>query len=196
MATTRKKPPVPQEFALLYEFANSLDVRRFVEGGAPHMGRDELATAGALEGWMRDHGLLGKGVRLSRGDHKKALELRGALRGFLQRAPSDRRGAADAAHLNSAAASFPLVVEVSQGLGVRLRPRHRGVLSGLGTILADLLHAAEIGKLDRLKMCASDECQWVFYDRSKPAMRRWCSSMLCGNREKTRAYRSRLRTGT
>lgn len=196
MAAAWKIPPVPKEFALLYEFANSLDARRFVEGGAPHVGRDELATIGALEGWMRGHGLLGKGVRLSRSDHEKALELRGALREFLQRAPSDRRGAADAAHLNSVAARFPLVVEVSEGLGLRLQPQHRGVLSGLGTILADLLRAAEIGNLDRLKMCASDECQWVFYDRSKPATRRWCSSKLCGNREKTRAYRSRLRIST
>jgi hypothetical protein len=35
-----------------------------------------------------------------------------------------------------------------------------------------------------------------FYDRSKPGNRRWCSSVLCGNREKTRSYRGsgRLRT--
>jgi predicted RNA-binding Zn ribbon-like protein len=69
-------------------------------------------------------------------------------------------------------------------------------LSGLGRVLVDLHHAAEIGNLDRLKMCASDECQWVFYDRSKPATRRWCSSTICGNREKTRAYRTRRRVGS
>jgi predicted RNA-binding Zn ribbon-like protein len=42
-------------------------------------------------------------------------------------------------------------------------------------------------------MCASDECQRVFFDRSKPASRRWCQSTLCGNRNKTRAYRERQR---
>ena len=33
----------------------------------------------------------------------------------------------------------------------------------------------------------------MFYDRSKPTTRRWCSSLLCGNRQKTRAYRARQR---
>jgi CGNR zinc finger len=55
---------------------------------------------------------------------------------------------------------------------------------------------AQGDRLDRLKMCASDACRWIFYDRSKPGNRRWCSSVLCGNREKTRSYRGsgRLRT--
>jgi predicted RNA-binding Zn ribbon-like protein len=33
----------------------------------------------------------------------------------------------------------------------------------------------------------------VFFDRSKPATRRWCMSTLCGNRMKTRTYRERRR---
>jgi predicted RNA-binding Zn ribbon-like protein len=33
----------------------------------------------------------------------------------------------------------------------------------------------------------------VFFDRSKPATRRWCMSTLCGNRTKTRTYRARQR---
>jgi predicted RNA-binding Zn ribbon-like protein len=59
--------------------------------------------------------------------------------------------------------------------------------------LAELHRLGEVGRLDRLKMCASNECHWVFYDLSKPGNRRWCSSILCGNREKTRNYRSRKR---
>lgn len=42
--------------------------------------------------------------------------------------------------------------------------------------LADLLLLAQTDRIGRLKMCASDECRWVFYDRSKPANRRGCSS--------------------
>jgi hypothetical protein len=34
-------------------------------------------------------------------------------------------------------------------------------------------------RLDRLKMCASEECRWVFYDRSKPGTGRRCASALC-----------------
>jgi hypothetical protein len=36
MSVARRPPPVPEKFALLYEFANSLDLRRFAEGDAPH----------------------------------------------------------------------------------------------------------------------------------------------------------------
>lgn len=196
MAAPRKIPPIPRELALLCEFVNSLDLRQFVQGGVPHVAGDEVASVGALEAWMRGHGLLEIGARLSRGDHEKAMALRGALRGFLRLAPSDRRAGPDTARLNAVAANFPLIVEITEGYGIRLQPQRCGASSGLGRILADLHHAAEIGNLDRLKMCASDECQRVFYDRSKPATRRWCSSALCGNREKTRAYRTRQRVGT
>ena len=43
MAAARKPLLVPQGFALLCEFANSLDLRRFVEG-VPHATGDKLAT--------------------------------------------------------------------------------------------------------------------------------------------------------
>jgi hypothetical protein len=53
---------VPQELALLYEFVNSVDLRRFVEQGAQHATRDELTSAAQFAGWMRARGLLKKGV--------------------------------------------------------------------------------------------------------------------------------------
>jgi predicted RNA-binding Zn ribbon-like protein len=60
-------------------------------------------------------------------------------------------------------------------------------------VVAQLYDGSRDGILDRLKMCASDECRRVFFDRSKPATRRWCMSSLCGNRIKTRNYRARQR---
>jgi predicted RNA-binding Zn ribbon-like protein len=193
MGAARKPPPFPQGFGLLYDFANSLDLRHFVQGGVAHTAGDELATIEQLEKWMRDRALLASRSKLTRGDHRKALELREALRQFLCVAPPHRRGAGGAALLNAAAANFPLTVRVSEAGKLELQPEQHGALSGLGSILADLQLAAENGNLDRLKMCASDECRWVFYDRSKPATRRWCSSALCGNRQKTKTYRTRQR---
>jgi len=78
-----KTSAVPRELSLLYEFANSLDERRFVQGGVPHMARDGFASA-ALLAWMSSRGLLERGARLGRDDHEKATELRGALRDFLR----------------------------------------------------------------------------------------------------------------
>jgi predicted RNA-binding Zn ribbon-like protein len=58
-------------------------------------------------------------------------------------------------------------------------------------VLAEFLALSASGRLGRLKMCSSKECNWIFFDRSKPGNRRWCSSLLCGNRQKTRDYRKR-----
>jgi predicted RNA-binding Zn ribbon-like protein len=43
----------------------------------------------------------------------------------------------------------------------------------------------------RLKACRN--CHWSFYDYSPNRSATWCSMQLCGNRTKTRAYRSRRR---
>jgi predicted RNA-binding Zn ribbon-like protein len=185
---------VPGDIALLYDFVNSLDVRRYVEKGIAHLASDELATTVGLEAWLSARDLLDREMRLDRDDHHGALALREALRSFIQLAPADREGdAAVVAQLNAVAVNFPLTLKVLEGGGIALRPSRLSHISGLGNVLAELQRLSEKERLDRLKMCASEECHWVFFDQSKPANRRWCNSALCGNRQKTRAYRERRR---
>ena len=76
---------------------------------------------------------------------------------------------------------------------VALRPVRGDALAGLSAVVGELHDGSLKGTLDRLKMCAAEECRRVFFDRSKPATRRWCMSTLCGNRTKTRTYRERHR---
>lgn len=184
-----EKYAVPRELALLYDFVNSIDRRSYVEHGAAHAGGDELATAEQFKAWMRARDLSG----LSREDHKQALHLRETLRGFLK-LPADERANASrtVTELNALAAALPLDVAIDRA-AVRLRPHADS--NGLARVLAQLYELAVTGRLARLKMCDSPECEWIFFDRSKPANRRWCSSSRCGNREKTRSYRARLREG-
>jgi predicted RNA-binding Zn ribbon-like protein len=183
---------VPTDLALLYEFVNTLDLRHFIQQGAPHAADDEIATPEQLRAWMRARSLLSRGKDVSAKEYLEAIRLRQALREFLA-APADVRvKRADIAKaLCDAAAAFPLVVQVSSCSEVSLQPAPGA--SGLSRIVAELYRLDVGGRLDRLKMCASDECHWVFYDRSKPGNRRWCSAALCGNREKTRNYRMRRR---
>jgi predicted RNA-binding Zn ribbon-like protein len=189
-----KRYPVPSELTLLFEFVNSLDMRRFVERGAPHATGDGLATVSQFEDWLRARDLLDAGATVKKADHRKALDLRDALRSFLQLETADRAcDAAVAARLNASSAKFPVIVRASGTGKLVLQPAPRPGSSGLGRVLAELHLLSETDRLDRLKMCASEECRWVFYDRSKPGSRRWCSSALCGNRQKTRAYRQRRR---
>ena len=58
------------------------------------------------------------------------------------------------------------------------------------------VHAEHDGTWPRLKICSADTCRYVYYDRSKNGSRRWCSMDVCGNRNKTRAYRDRNRAGS
>jgi predicted RNA-binding Zn ribbon-like protein len=188
-----EKFQVPGDVALLYDFVNSVDLRRYVEQGVVHDPGDELATSAQLQNWLQARGLLKRGVRVPPAEHRKALELREALRNFLAVAPAERSSAV--ASLESSAARFPLQVTASRDRVLDLRPVGGGATSGLGSVLAELVRLSDSGRLERVKTCDSEECRWVFFDRSKPGNRRWCSSDRCGNREKTRAYRSRHRSG-
>ena len=50
-----------------------------------------------------------------------------------------------------------------------------------------LLH----GRLDRLRSCGGDDCEWMFLDQSKNGKRRWCSMATCGNEHKVKQFRKR-----
>jgi hypothetical protein len=62
---------------------------------------------------------------------------------------------------------------------------HAGLLIGL-VELGD--HAA------RLKVCANDQCHWLFLDHSKNRSRQWCGAETCGNRTRVRRFRLRQET--
>jgi predicted RNA-binding Zn ribbon-like protein len=184
------KYSVPQKLALLYEFLNSTDLRTYVEQGEQHVPSDELETLAQLKIWLRERRLLKPRDSIASADHRRALELRNILRRYVQFKPESRAEAADLTEeLNRIADSFALVVKMDQHGGVELQPAP-GV-SGIARVLAEFFSLAEGGHLNRLKMCTSDECRWIFFDRSKPSNRRWCNSLICGNRQKTRDYRNR-----
>jgi predicted RNA-binding Zn ribbon-like protein len=63
------------------------------------------------------------------------------------------------------------------------------VAESLGEVLA--LQAT--GEWSRVKTCARESCRFVFFDASRNRSARWCSMQVCGNREKTAAYRARHR---
>lgn len=187
-----QKYVVPAELALLYDFVNSLDRRRYVENGVPHSGRDEIKTPHMLDAWMRERGLLRRAEHVDAGGHRAALELRKALRDFLLAPPELRPQAHEAARqLIAVSRKFPIVLTVADTGAVELAPAPGS--SDLGSVLVQMIRLAQTERLARLKTCASDECQWIFFDRSKPANRHWCSPSICGNRQKTRAYRERQR---
>jgi predicted RNA-binding Zn ribbon-like protein len=194
MSKESRKFQVPDALANLYDFANTLDVRHFTHFGVEHPESDALGGPKDLADWLRERGLGAKGGHVTPAMFETALRMREALRAYLQCEPSERlRNKSVLGTLNDALAPFPLRVEAHAGRGATLSAAREDALAGLSAIAIELHDATLLGTLDRLKMCASEECRRVFFDRSKPSTRRWCMSTLCGNRMKTRAYRERQR---
>jgi len=48
---------------------------------------------------------------------------------------------------------------------------------------------------DRIRVCAGPGCGWVYVDRSRNGLRRWCQMKTCGTAAKTRRRRRRRQTG-
>lgn len=54
--------------------------------------------------------------------------------------------------------------------------------------IALLLTSNDLGLV---RLCAGQDCGWLFIDRSRSHKRRWCSMRDCGNRAKVRAHYQR-----
>jgi predicted RNA-binding Zn ribbon-like protein len=195
MSKRSRKFKVPDELANLYDFANSLDVRNFTHHGVQHVQSDELKSPREFGAWMSQRGLLVEGGKVTPAMFDAALQLRSGVRAYLQCDPGERHRDKNVLRaLNKTIGLLPLVVEAQADGGRSLRAARGDALAGLSTVVAELYGGSIRGTLDRLKMCAAEECRRVFFDRSKPATRRWCMSTLCGNRTKTRTYRERHRS--
>jgi predicted RNA-binding Zn ribbon-like protein len=195
MSKQSRKFKVPDELANLYDFANTLDARHFTHHGVPHLQGDELTGPRELGAWMAQRGLSWTSAKITPAMLETALRFRAAIRGYLQCEPAERCKNEDAVRsLNAALKLFPLLARTQIDRGMTLGGAREDALAGLSAIAAELYDSSVRGTLGRLKMCAAEECRRVFFDRSKPATRRWCMSTLCGNRMKTRTYRERHRS--
>src|SRR4051812_19444943 len=121
MSKESRKFQVPDELANVYDFANSLDLRKFAHHGVRHEQDDELRSPAALAEWMRQRSLIERGAVASRNQFDQALRLRSAVRDYLKCDSSERqRNQSVIEAVNGAMKPFPLrVAAVSRG-GVRL----------------------------------------------------------------------------
>jgi predicted RNA-binding Zn ribbon-like protein len=62
-------------------------------------------------------------------------------------------------------------------------------------MLGEIVRTAEslltTKELSQVRVCASDDCNWLFLDTSKNHSRRWCDMKSCGNRAKVRKFYER-----
>jgi len=183
------------------DFLNTLDL----ENGFP---LEKLATLDDALGWFVDHGVIhGEGAdraraRVARQPEAAARDLdrvhavRDALREIAE-ATAERRAprASALSTVNRALHARQVIELVPASDGVNVDHRHVGdpIDDALARLADPLVIELTDGYPERIRVCASDTCQWIFYDASHTARRRWCDMSTCGNRAKAARHRARAK---
>ena len=183
----------------------------FINTDAPPDGLDALASFGAYVDWLERVGVLDgeRGTTLQRrallqpaGATAALLEarrMRSALRALAERGPAEDKPRAFAlGELNRVlgrSAGMRRIEQLGDGRFVRSFVTAGDAFAGLLVPLVESATDSLVrGELGRVRRCAGDRCDRVFYDASKNGSRRWCAMGTCGNRAKANRYRRRKRT--
>jgi predicted RNA-binding Zn ribbon-like protein len=121
-------------------------------------------------------------------------ELRSLLRELVEKnSASGAFDSTDIARLNGwlKVPVFPKLVENQNGLALSLQPAQIGWPSEIAAIARSFADSLLDEPKGHLKICANNDCRWIFVDRTKGNVRRWCSDATCGNRDRVRRSRAR-----
>jgi predicted RNA-binding Zn ribbon-like protein len=128
-------------------------------------------------------------------DLTDALALRSAIAGIasaIARGESPAEEHIDIVNLFAATPDIPPVLAGGRRQAGRTGARAGQALSEVAREAIELFTPAA---RDRIRECAAEDCEIVFYDESRSNNRRWCSMQRCGNRAKVRAHRARNASG-
>ncbi|RSO30436.1 hypothetical protein DMH15_25800 [Streptomyces sp. WAC 06725] len=159
---------------------------------------ERLAGPEHLAAWLVGSGVVPGSAQLGAVDRGWVVRFR-MLRELLRRVVHDelcgRAAEADLRLLNAAAtAAVPPARAVRAEDGALVRaftgpPDCAGLLAAVARdAIGMLTDAAERG---RLRQCEGESCTLVYLDTSRGRRRRWCSSEVCGNRERVARHRRR-----
>ena len=124
---------------------------------------------------------------------RAARLLRENIRSLVEKRKAGVRG--DPSLLNSFldhAKSRPLLVwKKPRSLTIELIRQHETPEAALAPIAEAAALLLATADFNLVKRCEDETCVLWFSDQTKSHRRRWCSMLLCGNRNKVAAYRKR-----
>jgi predicted RNA-binding Zn ribbon-like protein len=85
---------------------------------------------------------------------------------------------------------FPKLAERQSGFTLELQPAVMDWRSEVARIARSFADSLIHERKGHLKICANDDCRWIFIDRTKGNVRRWCNDATCGNRDRVRRLRA------
>jgi predicted RNA-binding Zn ribbon-like protein len=169
------------EIDLLVDFVNTHDLEEET---------DSIAEPHLLRAWIAEHA----GEYLPDLDEeagRRVRELRESLRALLRTNNGGDAGEGELRALREASDRSRYRLSFDEQGRLSLAPA-RADLSGFESRLLLAIERLQCEDAwPRLKACTDEGCQWAFYDSTRNRSRTWCSMDVCGNREKTRRYRSR-----
>jgi predicted RNA-binding Zn ribbon-like protein len=125
--------------------------------------------------------------------------VRAALRSLAERGPmSDRirtEGLAEINRVLGRSAGTRRVELRTDGTFIRSFVSVGDAFAGLVIpVVESAADALILGELIRVRRCADQRCQRVFFDNTKNGRRRWCDMATCGNRAKAARHREKIKT--
>lgn len=165
-------------------------VRAFVNTRDLEDGIEELSDPGAMQSWLRRHGLP-QVPAAGTADVERLRGLREALRDLLLANNGQPHDAEALERVRTEADSAGLRVSFAGNGESALVPAGEGADAVVAELLAIVHESMAAGTWPRLKACRAHDCEWAFYDRSRNRSGTWCSMAVCGNRAKARTYRRR-----
>jgi predicted RNA-binding Zn ribbon-like protein len=104
----------------------------------------------------------------------------------------------DLVSINSALTKLPpqsLIAQSDGTFALQWVADETGAQVLVATLIADAVALLTSERLARLRICAADDCGWLFLNTSNNGLRRWCDMADCGNREKQRRFQVTLTGG-
>ena len=185
-----------------FDFLNTVDT----DNGFPV---EKLPSLDVALAWFVDRGVIHReGADRARArvasepvagdkDLDRVHAVRSALREVAESIADKRAPRAAALQTVNRALHARQVIELVPALdGVNVDHRHIGdpIDDALARLAEPLVTELTAGHPDRIRVCASDTCEWLFYDASRTSRRRWCDMATCGNRAKAARHRARARS--
>ncbi|MEU7471713.1 CGNR zinc finger domain-containing protein [Streptomyces sp. NPDC044984] len=161
---------------------------------------ERLGSVEVLRAWITGSGLVPADTALAHADPSwlpAFRELRGQLVPLVRGRPAPGVRSYDLAlarvnELARAAPPAPRAVPGEDGVLVRRLDGPPGRAALLAAVARDAVNLlTDPVARGSLRQCEGDNCPIVYLDTSRGRRRRWCSSEVCGNRERVARHRRR-----
>jgi len=155
---------------------------------------ERLLNPESARAWLVESELATPTVVVGEGEFRRLVDFRAVVRDMLDANLTGELNDETATAFERFAREHPVRLSSPEPghLDLDLEPA-RSVDEFIGQIVGISYRAQVTGEWQRLKVCASDECRWAFYDASRNRSGTWCQMEICGNKIKNRAYRQRRR---